>query len=427
MSQVVFLVESVDRYGNPYTLTDRLKALYPEYVDIYNAEHISLYKSVVGRKIEFQSYDSVENFDPNKKYFYFICLDHWDYSFSVFFRMMGKSKLRRLVQNNIPIFFAYDLECIPHFEFDTFVKHLEWQFLVRASISNNDKNLSVQNKMIFCALGDLVPRQKQFIDSYFYNSFKFIHSPLVLKYSADQLINIYPSKEQALALNSEPKDRQFTCLNRQNRFHRKTLLHGLRVRDLLQEGYISNSDSSGFGVHESIIGSNTAYAAEVMRDTANPIPVMTLDSYDTPDRPYAASIMSFPPQLLNSYYDIASETGVTYHKVDTVDTAIVTEKTVKSIMLMRPFMINGGPHSLSMLRRFGFKTYDHIFDESYDSVENLIDRQEIIVNNVARYVGHYEELGQKIDEARDVMSHNRDHLLNADYEQLLINELMSVS
>lgn len=427
MSQVVFLVESVDRYGNPYTLTDRLKALYPEYSDTYNADNINLYKSVVGKKIEFQSYDSIGNFDPNKKYFYFISLDHWDYCFAPFFRMLGRTKLKRLLDNDIPIFFAYDLECTPHVEFMTFAKHLEWQFMIRASISNNDKNLGIQNKIIFGALGDIVPRQKQVLNDYFYNSFKFIHSPLVLKYSSDLLLKTYPDEQEILELNHIYKDRQFTCLNRQNRFHRKTFLHGLRCNSLLEQGYISNSDAATFGDLSTIINPNTQYSNRVMDDmNSGPIPIMYLDHYGIPNRAYDTNILTFPTNTFSSYYDVVSETAVGYHMIDTIDMSIITEKTVKSIMLMRPFMINGGPYCLRMLKRFGFKTYDHIFDESYDGVENMIDRQEIIVNNISKYVGRYDQLNEKIEDSRDVMRYNRNYLLNADYEQLLINELMSV-
>jgi hypothetical protein len=421
MSDIVFLVESIDRYGQPYTLSDRLKSLSPEWIEHYNSEILKTYINCIGKKITFQAYHAVENFDPNKKYYYFICLDHFNFDFPVFFQMLGKSKLKRLHDNNIPLLFAHDLETIPHLEYTAFVKQLEWLFLMRGVYSG------VENEIIVLNAGEIVPRQAAFIKQWFYNKFKFIQSPLLLKYSANELCEIYPAEDELERLNGLEKERQFTCLNRTPRFHRSTLIHGLKSQNLDGEGFISNGHLTQYNTHS--ITSETAYATAVKNQIVQnngSLPVMTLDEYTfTDNRP--KSLPAFPEQLWKTYYDIVSETGVVYFYPDPLDLSLITEKTVKSILMMRPFMINGGPYSLKSLKRFGFKTYDFLFDENHDDVENLIDRQEIIVQNVRNYVNKYSELSVKINAHRDVVRFNRHRLLNVDYEQLLANELMSVS
>jgi hypothetical protein len=155
-----------------------------------------------------------------------------------------------------------------------------------------------------------------------------------------------------------------------------------------------------------------------------PIPKMTLDEVNISDnRP--GTLPPYPIQMWNSYYDIVAETGVLYFLPDPLDLTLITEKTVKSILFMRPFIINGGPYSLQALKRFGFKTYDGIFNESYDTAENVIDRQEIIVDNVAQYLHKYNELQKIITAHEETLEFNRQHVISADYEQLLVNELMS--
>lgn len=418
MSDIVFLVESIDRYGRPYTLSDKLKSLSPQWIEHYNSEIIKTYIDCTGKKITFQPYDAVVNFDPNKKYYYFICLDHFNFDFPIYFQMLGKSKLKRLHDNNIPLYFAHDLETIPHLDYTFFVKQLEWLFLMRGVYSD------VQNEIIIANAGQIIPRQASFIKQYFYNRFKFFCSPLLFKYCTNELLQVHPSENEIYKLNKAVKDRQFTCLNRTPRFHRTSLLHGLRSQGLIDEGYISYAHAGWF--KPDTIISQSKYAADVKTDMHNGgIPILALDQYEfTDNRP--KSIPSYPDQLWKSYYDIVSETGVLYFLPDPLDLTLLTEKTTKSILFMRPFMINGGPYCLEILKKFGFKTYDFMFDESYDTVENIIDRQEIIIKNVKQYVNKYKDLSYTMSEANRVASYNRHHLLNVDYEQLLINQLLSI-
>lgn len=54
----------------------------------------------------------------------------------------------------------------------------------------------------------------------------------------------------------------------------------------------------------------------------------------------------------------------------------ITEKTFKAIALEMPFVLVAPAHSLEYMRSYGFKTFDGIFDESYDLETNDILRVE---------------------------------------------------
>ena len=98
-----------------------------------------------------------------------------------------------------------------------------------------------------------------------------------------------------------------------------------------------------------------------------------------------------------SAYSIIAETNFENHYT------FFTEKTVKPILGRRLFIAFAGKNYLQNLRRLGFKTFDGIIDESYDRVDNNIQRwdlacqqmqylfdtpQEIILDKIEHIVEH---------------------------------------
>lgn len=89
---------------------------------------------------------------------------------------------------------------------------------------------------------------------------------------------------------------------------------------------------------------------------------------------------------------------------------MISEKTFKCIVLKRPFIRLGMPHSLKKLKEWGFKTFDGVlFDESYDDMNNFYDR----LNNILTQVEHWlntplDELKQKVNapEVQAILDHN---------------------
>lgn len=63
----------------------------------------------------------------------------------------------------------------------------------------------------------------------------------------------------------------------------------------------------------------------------------------------------------------------------------VTEKTYKPIAHQHPFMICGMKGILQFLKHNGFETYDHLFNENYDSLDFFEDRVEAIYNNIKQF------------------------------------------
>ena len=62
----------------------------------------------------------------------------------------------------------------------------------------------------------------------------------------------------------------------------------------------------------------------------------------------------------------------------------ISEKTWKPIWHFQPFIIVGRPYTLRYLKKLGFKTFDWLFDESYDDIEDDADRLRFIINEIKR-------------------------------------------
>lgn len=63
----------------------------------------------------------------------------------------------------------------------------------------------------------------------------------------------------------------------------------------------------------------------------------------------------------------------------------VTEKTFKPIAHQHPFLICGMKGTLAFLKDNGFETYDHIFDESYDTLDFFDTRLDALYDNIKNF------------------------------------------
>ena len=68
----------------------------------------------------------------------------------------------------------------------------------------------------------------------------------------------------------------------------------------------------------------------------------------------------------------------------TIAPGFLTEKTWKPISCRKPFILAATPYSLRDLRKLGYKTFDGIIDESYDTMENDQERMKAIGAEIER-------------------------------------------
>lgn len=99
----------------------------------------------------------------------------------------------------------------------------------------------------------------------------------------------------------------------------------------------------------------------------------------------------------NSWFSIVAETDESQHD-------FITEKTAKCFFSKRIFVCLAAPGHLKLLQEQGFKTFDTIIDESYDSDTNLLRRIKAISKQV-QFLANSDpaELYQK---AKSILDHN---------------------
>ena len=102
----------------------------------------------------------------------------------------------------------------------------------------------------------------------------------------------------------------------------------------------------------------------------------------------------------------------------------LTEKTFKPIALGMPFVLVGTAGSLEYLRSYGFKTFGHLWDETYDDISCDQDRIRAIGTLLESLCGL--EPRQRLalhQQAQEVVEHNYNHFYNGGFEKILWAEL----
>jgi hypothetical protein len=125
----------------------------------------------------------------------------------------------------------------------------------------------------------------------------------------------------------------------------------------------------------------------------------------------------------DSYFSIVQESGSGSDEVgggwkanssDKIS-AFFSEKITKPLYYGHPFILIGFKNSLKVLRDMGFKTYDDIFDESYDELETWEERTKHVWYQVERLLKlSKEELKKMFEKVEDKILFNQERFFSYD-------------
>ena len=102
----------------------------------------------------------------------------------------------------------------------------------------------------------------------------------------------------------------------------------------------------------------------------------------------------------------------------------ITEKVFKPMVMRQPFLVFAAPGTLSVLRRYGFRTFDSVWDESYDLEPSHNRRRDMIVQQIKRlYELPAAEFDKVIDCCRSIIEHNHRYFYSDEFEQVMLDEL----
>lgn len=107
----------------------------------------------------------------------------------------------------------------------------------------------------------------------------------------------------------------------------------------------------------------------------------------------------------------------------------ITEKTVRSFVKGRPFLLLGNPNSLKYLREvLGFKTFDFLFDESYDREVNQIVRVQKVIQQLENFCSKpFDYQKQIISEHQHILDHNFKTAANFPHKKLFLDLLRKIN
>lgn len=261
---------------------------------------------------------------------------------------------------------------------------------------HNCADLVRQNKILLIGGGDM--------DSDWpclqYDSFL----PKILDYeenqrAIDQSLRIYETKN---------KPYKFLFLNGRSRFHRKYLLERFRSSGLLDQSLWTNLEKQIVQQYQGQdlmpMGIKTLpakYEVERYRQQVN----KTFDSgfvkSDLFSREWG-EIYIEPAAYIDTYFSVVTETVFDYPY------SFRTEKIWKPIAMAHPWIAVANAGYYRDMRNLGFKTFDHLVDESFDQIEDSQKRIERIAEVVTDLCK--QNLYEFLESSQNICKYNQQHL-----------------
>jgi len=107
------------------------------------------------------------------------------------------------------------------------------------------------------------------------------------------------------------------------------------------------------------------------------------------------------------------------------DTRIqLTEKVLRPIACQQPFILASTANSLTYLKNYGFRTYDSVWDESYDQISDPCLRLQAIVRlmkEIANWDSKTKE--KKLAQAQIIAEYNKKYFFSKEFFDLVQSEL----
>jgi hypothetical protein len=102
-----------------------------------------------------------------------------------------------------------------------------------------------------------------------------------------------------------------------------------------------------------------------------------------------------------------------------------TEKILRPIALAQPFLLVGSHGGLDYLKSYGFKTFESIWDESYDSITDPYKRLESIIK-IMKTISHWDPDTRRknLQAAQGIADYNKAHFFSESFFNLVNSELV---
>jgi hypothetical protein len=224
-----------------------------------------------------------------------------------------------------------------------------------------------------------------------------------------------------------PKEKHFLCFNRKPHDHRVSIFAEILTNPILKEKTIitlgNESLIHGQDFRESIrrfIGTNYKYGSDRLYNFIDSYNGQNDYLYDTPSHVDEQSIHINLDAQNKTFCNIVTET------LTSEDLLFFSEKIIKPIFSLQPFIIIGNRNSLKKLKEYGFKTFDKWWDESYDELyyQNRFEKIVEILMEISKWDD--QKINQTLLEMEDILIHNFKTLIEDKSTKEFFNNFLKV-
>ena len=209
--------------------------------------------------------------------------------------------------------------------------------------------------------------------------------------------------------------KHYTCLSGTDKYFRRYFYYLLKTNDLVPYGFVSHNRIK-----------KPTEAGDTYFDNKIKDLISAFDAYNHISKEKLILDVSHSQEELEQFTDnwnkiayknsnFSKHTGIEVVLESSIKGCnFISEKTIKAVLNKNIFLLVGGYQTLAFLRKLGFKTFDHIFDESYDNIRCDFTR----VNSTFAQLKKFCTLS--LDEVEKIKNDNQE-LLDYNYNHLLYN------
>jgi len=198
--------------------------------------------------------------------------------------------------------------------------------------------------------------------------------------------------------NTTTRNKKFLYMGTKDYPNRKFLLSHILNNNLLDQGYVSYKAIWGKGLTRNAWSEEEEqYVLNIADaiDSILPLPVLD-DSIEYRQMPRKFLMDSYLNMVTDTFYDVTNQC------------TFISEKVFNAMEHRQMFIMMTQPNTLKYLKSLGYKTFDDYIDESYDNIENPLERLKQITTSFLDFVN------QPIEQIRDIylkclprLEHNR--------------------
>jgi uncharacterized protein YeaO (DUF488 family) len=250
-------------------------------------------------------------------------------------------------------------------------------------------------------------------------------SPEVEKYRAGQFIPVYYWAHAIIALDwfryaehveiAPVTDQKLFLVY--NRAWAGTREYRIKFVELLQKNNLLDHCVAAFNAVDP--DSGTHYRDHVFKNTA--FEAEDIDNCLPSTQAASAASADFDiKDYASTQFEVVLETLFDDFRIQ------LTEKILRPLACGHAFILASTPGSLQYLRNYGFRTFDGIVDESYDLVQDPVERLAAITAAMTQ-ISEWSPTQQKINQEKikEIVQHNKRHFFSAVFFQSIVDELQN--